>query len=69
MPDFCFLRLLFAIDPLPRVMIYDVNSPQYQAFLRSGRRREEGAYQSGTKGAGANVKMVHKPGGAASTGL
>jgi hypothetical protein len=48
-------------------MIYDVNSPQYQAFLRASRRREEGAYQNTTKQAGK--QLAHKSGGAASTGL
>ena len=48
-------------------MIYDVNSPQYQQFLRSsGRKRDD---FSKKKSSGTGTQQVHKPGGAASTGL
>lgn len=48
-------------------MIYDVNSPQFQQFLRSsGRRRED--FQDKKKGREA-VKEAVKPGGGTSTGL
>lgn len=47
-------------------MIYDVNSPQYQQFLRSsGRRRDD---YGKAKSAIVN-KQTSKPAGAASTGL
>lgn len=47
-------------------MIYDVNSPAYQQFLKSsGRRRDDYAR---VKSAAIN-KKTSKPAGAASTGL
>jgi hypothetical protein len=48
-------------------MIYDVNSAQYQQFLRSsGRKRED---FNDKKGGAAINKGTAKPAGAASTGL
>ena len=48
-------------------MIYDVNSPQFQQFLRSSGRRKEG-YEKTSSLKAAN-KQTSKPAGAASTGL
>ncbi|KAH9578111.1 hypothetical protein LSM04_005208 [Trypanosoma melophagium] len=49
-------------------MIYDVNSPQYQQFLRSsGRRRED--YTKAARPVFTGNKQISKPAGAASTGL
>jgi hypothetical protein len=48
-------------------MIYDVNSPQFQQFLRSSGRRREDYKQH--QSSGASKQIAHKPGGAASTGL
>ena len=50
-----------------RAMIYDVNSPQFQQFLRSSGRRKEG-YEKTSSLKAAN-KQTSKPAGAASTGL
>lgn len=49
-------------------MIYDVNSPQFQQFLRSSGRRKEGFDRSGQKAATKGAAIA-KPAGAASTGL
>lgn len=48
-------------------MIYDVNSPQYQQFLRAANRRRDDFKQKQAKG--NTVQIAHRPGGAASTGL
>ena len=49
-------------------MIYDVNSPQFQQFLRTAGRRRDDFKAKGPKGP-AGHQIAHKPGGAASTGL
>ena len=49
-------------------MIYDVNSPAYQQFLRSsGRKKEDFKKKGGTKM--VSKTGAAKPAGAASTGL
>lgn len=48
-------------------MIYDVNSPAYQQFLKSSGRRHED-FVRGAKAPTIN-KKTSKPAGAASTGL
>ena len=50
-------------------MIYDVNSPQFQQFLRSSGRRKEGFARGAGNQAAQGNKQVAKPAGAASTGL
>lgn len=47
-------------------MIYDVNSPQFQQFLRAHARRRDDVQRGGAKG---GKIMTHKPAGASSTGL
>eukprot|EP00796_Vickermania_ingenoplastis_P006727 gene6727-4822_t len=61
------LLLSAAFVSLTSTMIYDVNSPAYQQFLRSsGRRRDD--YGRVSKNVAIN-KKTSKPAGAASTGL
>lgn len=48
-------------------MIYDVNSPQFQQFLRAAAKRQTDPQSK--KGKAGGKSMTHKPAGAASTGL
>jgi hypothetical protein len=50
-------------------MIYDVNSPQFQQFLRSSGRRKEGFEKGANRNTAISMKGNAKPAGAASTGL
>lgn len=50
-------------------MIYDVNSPQFQQFLRATTRRREELARRVNAAAGGGKSKVSKPSGAASTGL
>ena len=49
-------------------MIYDVASPQFQQFLTKNRKAENNIVKAKTQANKGKQKM-HKPAGAASTGL
>jgi hypothetical protein len=50
-------------------MIYDVNSPQFQQFMRATTRRREDLPRRGAAPGKGGKAATGKPGGAASTGL